>query len=281
MTLLALAAGWPAAAATNDIGKTVAVRGKAFIERGKGRLEAKVKSPIELNDSVATAEAAKLKLLFVDDSVLTLGEKSRMVVKDFVYGKGARGKSLFNLVDGKMRAVVGKTGFEVETPTAVAAARGTVILFELGMIGEREFTRIVCLEGTVEVRGTLPGALGTISLPAGMMVTILRGEALPTPATAPPTVIERLQRETTTRTAETKLTETGLYDLTPFEQGSHPTIVVDTQRKLDYLPLDPGKLTPPINQQPKTQPVGVNINIHIPPYTPPAPTPTGSGGSGF
>ena len=47
-----------------------------------------------------------------------------------------------------------------------------------------------------------------------------------------------------------------------------PQAVVDLQKRIESLPPNPGTLTPPINQQPKTQPVGVNINIIIPPHTP-------------
>ena len=39
------------------------------------------------------------------------------------------GHRYFNLLEGKMRSVVGKTKLQIHTPTAVAAARGTVIFF--------------------------------------------------------------------------------------------------------------------------------------------------------
>lgn len=278
---LALAAAGPAAAA-NEIGKTVALRGKAFIERGKQHIEAKVKSPIELNDTVTTGEASKIKLLFIDDSVLTLAEKSRFSVKEFVHSKEARGKSIFNLIDGKMRAVVGKTKFEVQTPTAVAAARGTVIFFEVGMIGNNPFTRIICLEGTVGVTSTLPATTpGAPSPPPmdlrpGMMVTVVAGEtAPPAPTPAPPAVIERLRQETTTRTSETTLSQTGAFQV---EEGSTlnatTTTVTVTGSTTTQAPAPTADLTPPpppVNYTPPKQPIGVNLNIRIPVYTPPAP----------
>ena len=75
-----------------------------------------------MQDTVATMKASKAKMLFNDDSILTLGESSKVVIKEYVYNKGKGGTSVFNLLEGKMRSVVGKTKFQIHTPTAVAAA---------------------------------------------------------------------------------------------------------------------------------------------------------------
>ena len=75
-------------------------------------------------------KASRTKMRFIDDSILTLGENSRVSIKEYIYSKDKGGKSIFNLLDGKMRSVVGKTRFEIHTPTAVAAARGTIILLQ-------------------------------------------------------------------------------------------------------------------------------------------------------
>ena len=39
-------------------------------------------------------------MLFIDDSMLTLGENSNAVIKNFLYGKGTDNKSIFQLIDG-------------------------------------------------------------------------------------------------------------------------------------------------------------------------------------
>src|SRR5690242_3987390 len=90
------------ASAAQDVGKVVAVRGKATIERGSAKLEARVKSGIQGSDIVNTAAESRAKLLFLDDSVLTLSDNSRLVVTEFIHSKGERGTSVFNLLDGKM-----------------------------------------------------------------------------------------------------------------------------------------------------------------------------------
>ena len=166
-----------------DVGSMIAIRGKAIIERDNKAIEAKIKDRIELKDTIETKERSKAKMLFIDDSVLTLGEKSKVVIKEFVYSKG-RGSSIFNLLDGKMRSIVGKTGFQVETPTAVAAARGTVILFHVGVMDGRKFTTIICLEGEVDITSPIPGITGMIILTPGLMATVFEHEPLPTPTPA-------------------------------------------------------------------------------------------------
>ena len=130
---LCLFAGVPCEVrAEQEIGKVVALRGSAAIERGGTRLTAAVNSGILPTDVIKTAGDGRVKMRFIDDSVLTVGENSRLAIKEFFYSKEKGGRSIFNLLDGKMHSVVGKTKFEVQTPTAIAAARGTVIYFEVG-----------------------------------------------------------------------------------------------------------------------------------------------------
>jgi uncharacterized membrane protein YgcG len=175
-----------AAFADEEVGRVVALRGKASIQRDRISLDATLKMGIQSRDTVLTGTNARAKLLFVDDSVLTLGDNSRLVVKEFIGGKGKEGKSIFNLMDGKMRSVVGKTRFEVQTPTAVASARGTVIIFEVGLMGNRPFSKISCLEGSVWVRSSDVAVPGEVILYPGTMVIVMAGEPLPEPSKIPP-----------------------------------------------------------------------------------------------
>ncbi|MBF0344496.1 MAG: FecR domain-containing protein [Nitrospirae bacterium] len=180
IVILCVSAGSRANGA-EDIGKVVALKGQAQIERDKKELTAKAQDGIWLIDAVTTKEASKTKMLFIDDSVLTVGEKSKVVIKEFVYGKDDRSKAVFNLLDGKMRTAVGRSNFEVQTPTLVAAARGTVIYFETGIKDSKPYTTVVCLDGQVDIRSIDPTITGTVALTPGMMTTVSEGKAL-TPA---------------------------------------------------------------------------------------------------
>lgn len=233
------------ALAKDEVATVVALRNKAVIERDKRKTEAKVKDGILLIDTVSTLEASKAKMLFIDDSVLTLGEKSKVVIKEFVYSKEKGGRSIFNLIDGKMRAIVGKTEFEVHTPTTVAAARGTVILFETGILNGRKFTTIICLEGEGMVRSMDPNIKGTLTLKQGMMITAFEGKSLPSPSPAPPAVVERLKTATTITFDD--------YDI------SSPSPPAETGIGGLVFELPP-PVTPPIDQPP-VQNTPVNINV--------------------
>ena len=172
--------------AAGDIGSVVALRGSAVIESDSGSRDAKVKDGIQLRDTVETRMKSRTKMLFIDDSVLTLGENARVVIKEFVYAKDKEGKSIFNLIDGKMRSVVGRAGFEVHTATAVAAARGTVFDCETGIKGGKAFTTCTSYEGLVDITSIDPTIKGHVTLRPGMTVTVIGGEPLsaPTPVSA-------------------------------------------------------------------------------------------------
>ncbi|MBF0316759.1 MAG: FecR domain-containing protein [Nitrospirae bacterium] len=172
------------ASGAEDIGKVVALRGQARIERNKQEFAAKVQDGILMIDTVETKEMSKTKMLFIDDSVLTVGEKSRVVIKEFVYGKDDRSKAVFNLLDGKIRCAVGRSNSEVQTPTLVAAARGTVIYFETGIRDSVPYTTVVSIEGQVDVRSIDPTVSGTVTVTPGMMTTVLAGKALTMPVKA-------------------------------------------------------------------------------------------------
>ena len=230
--------------ALEGIGTVVAIRNKAVIERDKKQADAKLKDSILLNDTVLTFEGSRAKMLFIDDSVLTMGEKSRVVIKEFVSGKDKEGKSVFNLIDGKMRSVVGRSGFEVHTPSAVAAARGTVILFETGIQSGRQLTTIISLEGTVSAASSDPGVVGSVILTPGMITTVFEHEIPAPPVIAPPAEVERLRRAT-----DTGYHEVSIPDPAQIEAG--PAIIT----------FDPAPPTGPVLEPITTTPVNINVNF--------------------
>jgi len=85
-----------------------------------------------------------------------------------------------------MRSVVGKSEFEIHTPTVVAAARGTVFECEVGKSGARVFTTCTCFEGIVDIRNIDPTITGSVSLRPGMSVTVMAGQPVPAPVPTPP-----------------------------------------------------------------------------------------------
>ncbi len=235
--------------AAEDIGSVVALKGAAVIQRDSKAVDAKVKDGIQLKDSVETKVSSKMKMIFIDDSVLTMGEKTKVVIREFVYSKGKGGKSIFNLLDGKMRSVVGKSEFEVHTPTAVAAARGTVFDCEAGERGGKAYTTCTTYEGVVDIRSIDPTITGRVSLGAGMTVTVTSGQPIPAPTPAPSSTLR-----TGTLSGES-LRESG---------GTAP---VEAAGGFGSAALPLVQAPPIINQPPVLTTTPVNVGIGFPSNT--------------
>ena len=140
LLLLSAVTAWadnPPAKDQIDIGIFTAVEGKVAVTH-PGLLQAitaKIQEGVLFKDVIETDKESRTKALLNDDSILTVGEHSRVEITEHIYdpNKGVRSVVL-NLVKGKVRALVGKafagsgSKFEIHTPTAVAAARGTYFI---------------------------------------------------------------------------------------------------------------------------------------------------------
>ena len=180
--LAAMAMAAETAVAVEKAGDVVSVRGKAVIDRKAGKVDAKVSAALEESDSIVTRDRSRVKMLFRDDSILTLGANSKLVIKKYLYSpESKRAESIYELADGRLRSVVGGAGFKVTTPTAFAAARGTVFTVAYNM--ETGTTEITVVEGSVEVRNINAEVAGSQVVAAGQSTTVT-GNKPPTPPKA-------------------------------------------------------------------------------------------------
>lgn len=164
------------ALAADKAGDVVSVRGNAHIERGSEDIGAKIKDTLLEKDNVLTGNRSRIKMLFRDDSILTLGSNSKLIVSQYLYSpEEKRAESIYELIDGKLRTVVGNAGLTVKTPTAFAAARGTIFLIWYDR--DRQATGIAVIEGEVEIRSISPDLKDIILLKAGNISYVYNGEA--------------------------------------------------------------------------------------------------------
>lgn len=206
LLILPILASLMPAYAADKAGEVVSLKGKSFVVRAEKRLDAAVKDSLFLQDTVETDKSARIKILFVDDSLLTLGEMSRVSVREYLTGdEKKRGRSVFRLLDGKVRTIVGKNAFEIHTPTAVAAARGTAFITWAGRIDDTEMkklkagnavdpaevaealkgrymtdsgTPVTCislLKGVVDIRNMDPSVSGTEPVSEGGLCCVIQG----------------------------------------------------------------------------------------------------------
>jgi hypothetical protein len=183
LAAIAVASAAVPALAVEKAGDVVSVRGKAVIERKTGKVDARIAAALMESDNIVTRDRSRVKMLFRDDSILTLGANSKLVIKKYLYSPGSkRAESIYELADGRLRSVVGSPGFKVTTPTAFAAARGTVFTVAYNM--ETGTTEIIVLEGSVEVRNVNAEVAGSQVVAAGQSTTVTGNRPPTTPKPA-------------------------------------------------------------------------------------------------
>jgi hypothetical protein len=118
----------------DGIGFYTAVLGQASVTHpGEARiLPVKLHDEVLFKDVIQTQDESRARALFQDDSMLTVGENSRVEIDEYIYNPDVNvRRAIVKLMQGQVRALVSKvfkangSKFEVHTPSAVAAARGT------------------------------------------------------------------------------------------------------------------------------------------------------------
>jgi hypothetical protein len=95
-------------------------------------LPVKLHDEVLFKDVIQTQDESRARAFFQDDSMLTVGENSRVEIDEHIYNPDMNVRqTIVKLMQGQVRALVSKvfkangSRFEIHTPSAVAAARGT------------------------------------------------------------------------------------------------------------------------------------------------------------
>lgn len=173
-------------------GSVTAIQGKVTIVRGSRTLAAAYATPVLVGDQIGTAANSRVTLTLSDGTQLELAESSTLtVVQNALNPDGSRAATAINLLGGLLHSLVrfapgNAPNYEVHTPNAVAAARGTN--YDTDYVKEdrkgykdcREFTDVAVYDGVVEVRNPGNPTAGTVTLKKGHKTTVPCG-LLPTP----------------------------------------------------------------------------------------------------
>ena len=123
-----------------DIGSVTESSGTAVIKRGKDTIQIAKGTEIKINDKVETKNG-KVKIVFKDDTNVTVTESSSLVIDDFVYDpKSGAGKLGLKAAAGTVRYVSGAIAkdpknVKINTPTAAIAVRGTDFVMAVSETG--------------------------------------------------------------------------------------------------------------------------------------------------
>ena len=129
-----------ASSAWADIGSVTESSGTAIIKRGKDTIQIAKGTEIKINDKVETKNG-KVKIVFKDDTNVTVTESSSLVIDDFVYDpKSGTGKLGLKAAAGTVRYVSGSIAkdpknVKINTPTAAIAVRGTDFVMAVSETG--------------------------------------------------------------------------------------------------------------------------------------------------
>jgi ferric-dicitrate binding protein FerR (iron transport regulator) len=167
-----------------EIGTVASFEGTAEIGRDGSWVAAEVGAPVRAADLLRTGKPGHLRIVFDDDSVLTLGESSELKVSEHMFAPDEGSRSLVDLLSGTVNAVVSEyyqkpnAEYEVKTKTATAGVRGTefVVSYEPG----EEITEVFVVDGRVEVTSLVEDVQNTVFLNANEVTYVREGE-LPSP----------------------------------------------------------------------------------------------------
>ena len=168
---LAMVTTVPAAHAQNTVGTITQIQGAANIQRGGATIAAAQNMPVLLDDKIVTQPNASLTIGLVDNSSLQLGASSTLTIDESMLVNGVGAPRKVGLLGGHLHSVIvgalrgSSTTFEVNTPNAVGAVRGTEWSEDFSTDPDQKypdcfrFTNVDVDEGTVQVcnDGQQPG----------------------------------------------------------------------------------------------------------------------------
>ena len=180
-------------AVEKEVGNIKDLKGAADILREKEKVGVSKNKSVFMTDTVKTYENSRVKILFIDDSLIMTGENSSFLITEhFNNAERKNGTAVFNLTDGVINIIVGKKGLEIHTPTSVTAARGTSYLLWV----EKNKTGMAVTEGRVEIRNALETVSDKQLIPAGRMSYVSEGKPPTSPVITPPEIVKVFYEKT-------------------------------------------------------------------------------------
>jgi Ca2+-binding RTX toxin-like protein len=124
----------------NYAGEVTSAQGQVFAEQNGLARPLAQGDPIFSGDVLVTTANGRVEVRFEDDTVLSQGENSRLIVDDYTYDpdSSAASNMLFQMTEGAFRMVTGKIAeanpdaVRVESPLATIGIRGTTTVHEIG-----------------------------------------------------------------------------------------------------------------------------------------------------
>jgi len=135
-----------------SVGKIVSYKGQVDVIRNNKILSVKAKNfSIDVNDTITTGANSKAKIVFKDNTIITIGANSVFNVNSYVFNN-KNANANFSFLKGTFISVTGKIGkiapkrFKLKTKNSSIGIRGTIVIGEVGIVDT-----IGCTQGAVIV----------------------------------------------------------------------------------------------------------------------------------
>ena len=171
-----------AALAVNDVTGTIKTKTK----------KVKVSDQVFLNEVIETNPASTTQILFNDETVLTIGPDSRLILDEMVYDPDSnKGKVIVTAARGLFTFVTGSLSSEsyvINTPTATIGVRGTK--FDL-FVSRKGASTVILRSGAVDMKNIRSGVSRRIAT-VGLATSIVTQKSEPTPPAPPSFELEEV-----------------------------------------------------------------------------------------
>jgi hypothetical protein len=161
----------PALAA--PVAQVIRLSGEVEVSRGNATGTLQLGAALEPGDVITTTATGRVRLQLIDGSTINLGSQSALTVADVVSdGPGTERQIELELAQGALRATAApatpKSRFEIRTPLAVTAVRGT----EWGILSDAEKSDVIILSGRVGIRRNIISGESAVSLTRNLGTTV-------------------------------------------------------------------------------------------------------------
>jgi hypothetical protein len=166
-------------------GVVSALTGQVRIQRAGHPITVASGTPVEIGDQISTGPNSRVTITLSDGTQFELSDSTSMTVtQDQVGANGQRVETRLDLFGGLLHSLVrfapgNAPNYEVHTPNAVAAARGTQ--YDTDYVngvarkdhpGCSEFTDVAVFDGTVEVTNPKNKTAGSTTVTRGHKTTV-------------------------------------------------------------------------------------------------------------
>ena len=119
-------------AAEPIVGTILEVEGNATVTANGKSVRAAIKTPVRMKDLVTTGPKSRVFILFIDETEMTLSEKTKLRVDEYVFNpeNNKSDKARYSVLEGAFKYVsglIGKKDIAINTSYGSLGIRGTVL----------------------------------------------------------------------------------------------------------------------------------------------------------